>query len=114
MAQNSDAVKALEKALQQLKEQQASPESATGAKASASGTGKRAAYLIKESRRFGDSLIAFYESEKNRVQSFLDTLQAIESGTYAPKRGGGRKGAGRKKNPSHKEAMDAGDTKDKK
>jgi hypothetical protein len=47
------------------------------------------------------------------VQGFLDTINAIESGSYAPKRGGGRKGAGRRKNPTHKEAMEAGDINDK-
>lgn len=111
MARKSDAVKALEKALQQLKEQEGAPAPAPRArtKAAAGGEEKSTEYLIKESRRFGDSLIAFYEEEKNRVQSFLDTINAIESGTYKPKRGGGRKGAGRRKNPTHKEAMEAGD-----
>jgi hypothetical protein len=114
MAKNSTAVKALEKALQQLKDQEGSPDSAPKAKASAEGDDKSVEYLIKESRRFGDGLIGFFEEEKNRAQSFLDTINAIDAGTYIPKRGGGRKGAGRRKNPTHKEAMEAGDINDKK
>ena len=116
MARKSNAVKALEKAILQLKAQEGAPSSApkTRAKASVGGEDKSTENLIKESRRFGDGLIAFYEEEKNRVQSFLDTINAIESGSYAPKRGGGRKGAGRRKNPTHKEAMEAGDINDKK
>ena len=51
---------------------------------------------MKESRRFGDSLLAFYEEEKNRAQRFLDTINDIESGSYTPKRGGRRPNAGRK------------------
>ena len=99
MARNSTAVKALEKALQQLKAQEEAPTTApkTRAKAAAGGEDKNAEYLIKESRRFGDGLMAFYEEEKNRVQSFLDTINAIDAGTYTPKRGGARKGVGRKK-----------------
>jgi hypothetical protein len=99
MARNSTAVKALEKALQQLKAQQEAPTTTpkTSTKASAGGEDKSTEYLIKESRRFGDSLIAFYEEEKTRVQGFLDTINAIDAGTYTPKRGGARKGVGRKK-----------------
>jgi hypothetical protein len=99
MARNSTAVKALEKALQQLKAQEEAPTSApnNSTKASAGGENKSTEYLIKESRRFGDSLMAFYEEEKNRVQGFLDTINAIDAGTYTPKRGGARKGVGRKK-----------------
>jgi hypothetical protein len=116
MARNSTAVKALEKALEQFKAQAGNPASAAKAstKASASGEDKSTEYLIKVSRRFADGLITFYEEEKNRVQGFLDTVNAIESGNYAPRRGGGRKGAGRRKNPTHKEAMEAGDINDKK
>jgi hypothetical protein len=114
MARNTTAVKALEKALQQLKAQEGAPASAPRTKASAGGENKSVEYLIKESRRFGDGLLAFHEQEKQKAQSFLDTINAIESGSYAPKRGGGRKGAGRRKNPSHKEAMEAGDVNDKK
>jgi hypothetical protein len=51
---------------------------------------------VKESRRFGESLIGFYEEEKNRVQKFLDTINQIESGSYTPRRGGPRANAGRK------------------
>ena len=88
MAGNSTAVKALEKALEQLKAQAGNPASAAKAstKASADGDDKSTEYLIKESRRFGDGLIAFYEEEKERVQGFLDTINATESGTYAPRR----------------------------
>lgn len=57
---------------------------------------KRTAYLVKESRKFGESLIAFYEEEKNRAQKFLDTINEIESGSYTPRRGGPRANAGRK------------------
>jgi hypothetical protein len=113
MARNATAVKALEKALQQLKDQEGAPGSAPKSKAAAGDEDKSVEYLIKESRRFGDGLIAFCEEEKNKVQRFLDTISAIESGSYAPKRGGGRKGAGRRKNPTHKEAMEAGDINDK-
>src|SRR5687768_1415757 len=106
MTRKSTAVKALEKALQQLKAQEGAPESAprTRTKASEGGEDKSVEYLIKESRKFGDGLIAFYDEEKKRVQTFLDTINAIESGSYAPKRGGRRKGAGKRKNPTHKEA----------
>jgi hypothetical protein len=101
-------VKALEKALQQLKSQEGNQQAAPKAQAAADSGDKSAEYLIKQSRRFGDSLIAFYEEERNRAQGFLDTINAIESGSYAPK------SAGRRKNPSHKEAMEAGDINDNK
>ena len=97
MAKSSSAVKALEKALQELRSQEATTPSAGRASASKSKVDtKRTDYLVKESRRFGDSLIAFYEEEKNRVQKFLDTINEIESGTYTPRRGGPRANAGRK------------------
>ena len=115
MAKDSQAVKALEKALQQLKAQASTPAVARGrAKAKPASEGKSAEYLIKESRRFGDGLLAFYEEEKQRVQTFLDTIDAIDSGSYVPKRGGGRQGAGRRKAATHKEAMEAGDINDNK
>ena len=97
MAKSSSAVKALEKALQELRSQEATTPGAGRASASKSKVDtKRTDYLVKESRRFGDSLIAFYEEEKNRVQKFLDTINEIESGTYTPRRGGPRANAGRK------------------
>jgi hypothetical protein len=95
MAKNSSAVKALEKVLQELR----NPTPAKAGRPAASKSTadiKGSAYLIKESRRFGDSLIAFYDEEKNRVQKFLDTISEIESGTYTPRRGGPRANAGRK------------------
>jgi hypothetical protein len=97
MAKSSSAVKALEKALQELRSQEATTPSVGRASASKSKVDtKRTDYLVKESRRFGDSLIAFYDEEKNRVQKFLDTINEIESGTYTPRRGGPRANAGRK------------------
>jgi hypothetical protein len=97
MARKSTAVKALEKALQELRNQDAT--TPNGGKVSTSKSKvdtKRTDYLVKESRKFGESLVAFYEEEKNRVQKFLDTINEIESGTYTPRRGGPRANAGRK------------------
>lgn len=97
MARSSSAVKALEKALQELKNQESTTPNGGRTSASKSKTDtKRTDYLVKESRKFGESLIGFYEEEKNRVQKFLDTINEIESGSYAPKRGGRRPNAGRK------------------
>lgn len=97
MAKSSTAVKALEKALQELKNQEATTPGVGRATSSRSKVDtKRTDYLVKESRKFGESLIAFYEEEKNRVQKFLDTINEIESGTYTPRRGGPRANAGRK------------------
>jgi hypothetical protein len=97
MARNTSAVKALEKALEQLRNTEtAAPATGRPSKKESKGDDKRMEYLLKESRKFGDSLISFYDEEKNKVQSFLDTLSQIESGSYAPRRGGPRKGAGRR------------------
>jgi hypothetical protein len=97
MARNSSAVKALEKALQKLKTQESTAPNATEAPASKSKADtKSTEYLVKESRKFGEGLISFYEEEKNRVQKFLDTINEIESGSYKPRRGGRRTNAGRK------------------
>jgi 23S rRNA maturation mini-RNase III len=97
MAKKSSAVKALEKALENLRNQETTTpkRGRTSASESKEDT-KRTDHLVKESRKFGDSLIAFYEEEKNRVQKFLDTINKIESGTYTPRRGGRRPNAGRK------------------
>lgn len=97
MARTSSAVKALEKALQNLKEQaSSSPKRGRASASESKEETKKADHLVKESRKFGDSLIAFYEEEKNRAQKFLDTINEIESGTFKPKRGGRRPNAGRK------------------
>jgi hypothetical protein len=97
MAKQSPAVKALEKALQKLKNQESTATSTAEAPATKSKPeNKSTEYLVKESRKFGEGLIAFHEEEKNRVQKFLDTINEIESGTYTPKRGGRRPNAGRK------------------
>jgi hypothetical protein len=97
MARSSSAVKALEKALQKLKNQEsASPNVAEAPASRSKGENKSTEYLVKESRKFGEGLIAYYEEEKNRVQKFLDTINEIESGTYKPRRGGRRTNAGRK------------------
>jgi hypothetical protein len=97
MAKNSSAVKALEKALQKLKNQESTAPNAAEAPATRSkGENKSTEYLVKESRKFGEGLMAFYEDEKNRVQKFLDTINEIESGNYTPRRGGRRTNAGRK------------------
>jgi hypothetical protein len=97
MAKSLSAVKALEKALQELKNQESTTPNGGGAYASKSKTDtRRTDYLVKESRKFGESLIGFYEEEKSRVQKFLDTINEIESGTYTPRRGGPRANAGRK------------------
>lgn len=96
MARTSSAVKALEKALENLKNQD-TPSRKRGrfsAVESKKDT-KITDQLVKESRKFGDSLIAFYEEEGNRTQKFLDTINEIESGTYSPKRGGRKPNAGR-------------------
>jgi hypothetical protein len=97
MAKSSSAVKALEKALQELRNQESASPGSGRASASQSKTDtKRTDYLLKESRKFGESLIGFYEQEKSRVQKFLDTINEIESGSYTPRRGGPRANAGRK------------------
>jgi hypothetical protein len=98
MAKQSPAVKALEKALQKLKNQEstASTNAAVAPAPKLKPDTKTTEYLVKESRKFGEGLIAFCEEEKNRVQRFLDTINEIESGTYMPKRGGRRPNAGRK------------------
>jgi hypothetical protein len=97
MAKNSSAVKALEKALQKLRTQESSAPNAAETPASRSkGENKSTEYLVKESRKFGEGLINFYEEEKNRVQKFLNTVNEIESGSYTPRRGGRRTNAGRK------------------
>jgi hypothetical protein len=97
MAKNSSAVKALEKALQKLKNQESTtPNAAEVPAAKSKGDNKSTEYLVKESRKFGEGLIGFYEEEKNRVQRFLDTISEIESGSYTPRRGGRRTNAGRK------------------
>jgi hypothetical protein len=97
MARSSSAVKALEKALQELKNQESTtPNGGTASGSTSKTDNKRTDYLVKESRRFGESLIGFYEEEKNRVQKFLDTINQIESGSYTPRRGGPRANAGRK------------------
>lgn len=97
MAKSSAAVKALEKALQELRNQESTTTMTGRPSASKSKVDtKRTAYLVKESRKFGESLIAFYEEEKNRAQKFLDTINEIESGSYTPRRGGPRANAGRK------------------
>lgn len=75
MARTADPVKALEKALEQLKKQEAAPVSADKIDSSA---------LIKETRKFADSMIS-------TVQGFLSTIDNMESGNYTPKRRGGRK-----------------------
>jgi DNA replication initiation complex subunit (GINS family) len=97
MAKSSSAVKALEKALQELRTQEStSPAGGRVSAAKSKVDNKRTDYLVKESKKFGESLIAFYEEEKSRVQKFLDTINEIESGTYTPRRGGPRANAGRK------------------
>ena len=97
MAKQSSTVKALEKALQNLKKQEtATPKRGRASTSESKEDTKRTDLLVKESRKFGDSLIAFYEEERNRAQKFLDTINEIESGTYTPKRGGRRPNAGRK------------------
>jgi hypothetical protein len=97
MAKNSSAVKALEKALQELKNQESTaPRSGRPSASKSKADTKRTDYLVKESKKFGESLIGFYEEEKNRVQKFLDTINEIESGAYTPRRGGPRANAGRK------------------
>jgi hypothetical protein len=97
MAKSSAAVKALEKALQNLKNQETTTPKRGRVSASESKEDtKRTDHLVKESRKFGDSLLAFYEEEKSRVQKFLDTINEIESGAYTPRRGGRRPNAGRK------------------
>jgi hypothetical protein len=97
MAKKTMAVKALEKALQELRNQESTTPNGGRASSSKSNVDtKRTDYLVKESRKFGESLIAFYEEEKSRVQKFLDTINEIESGTYTPRRGGPRANAGRK------------------
>ena len=97
MPRSSTAVKALEKALQKLKNQESAPPNAAEARTTrAKGESKATEYLVKESRKFGEGLIAYYDEEKNRVQKFLDTIHEIESGSYKPRRGGRRINAGRK------------------
>jgi hypothetical protein len=97
MAKNSSAVKALEKALQKLKNQESTAPVTAEAPVSKSKTDtKTTEYLVKESRKFGEGLIGFYEEEKNKVQKFLDTINEIEAGSYTPRRGGRRTNAGRK------------------
>jgi hypothetical protein len=97
MAKNSPAVKALEKALQKLKNQESTLPNATEEPASKTkGETKSTGYLVKESRKFGEGLIAFYDGEKDRAQKFLATINEIESGSYTPRRGGRRTNAGRK------------------
>jgi hypothetical protein len=97
MAKNSSAVKALEKALQKLKIQESTALNAGDAPATQSKVDtKTTEYLVKESKKFGEALIAYYEEEKNRAQKFLDTINEIESGSYTPRRGGRRTNAGRK------------------
>ena len=97
MARSSAAVKALEKALQKLKTQESSTPQPAEAPATKTKTDtKSTEYLVKESRKFGEGLVAFYEEEKNRAQRFLDTINEIESGNYTPRRGGRRTNAGRK------------------
>jgi hypothetical protein len=97
MAKKSPAVKALEQALQKLKSQESTGSQAAEAPASRSKADtKSTEYLVKESRKFGEGLISFYEEEKNRAQRFLDTINEIESGNYTPRRGGRRPNAGRK------------------
>jgi hypothetical protein len=75
MARTADPVKALEKALEQLKKQESAPASSDKVDSSA---------LIKETRKFADDIVS-------SVQSFLSTIDNMESGNYAPKRRGGRK-----------------------
>jgi hypothetical protein len=96
MAKKSSAVKALEKALENLRNQETTPKRGRTSASESKEDTQRTDHLVKESRKFGDSLIAFYEEEKNRVQKFLDTINEIESGTYTPRRGGRRPNAGRK------------------
>ena len=97
MAKQSSAVKALEKALENLRNQETTLPKRGRVSASKSKVNtQKTDQLVKESRRFGDSLLAFYEEENNRVQRFLDTINDIESGSYTPKRGGRRPNAGRK------------------
>jgi hypothetical protein len=97
MEKKSAAVKALEKALQKLKTQESTaPQAAPGSVSKSKGDNKSTEYLVKESRKFGEGLLAFYEEEKNRAQKFLDTISQIEAGTFTPRRGGRRPNAGRK------------------
>lgn len=97
MAKQSSAVKALEKALQNLKKQEiATPKRGRASASEFKEDAKKIDHLVKESRKFADSLIAFYEEERNRAQKFLNTVNEIESGTYTPSRGGRRPNAGRK------------------
>ena len=97
MAKQSSAVKALEKALQNLKKQEtATPKRGRASASEFKEDTNRTDHLVKESRKFGNNLIAFYEEERNRVQKFLDTINEIESGTYTPKRGGRIPNADRK------------------
>lgn len=97
MARSSSAVKALEKALQKLKTQEsAAPNAAETPATRAKGESKTTEYLVKESRKFGEGLMAYHEEEKNRVQKFLETINEIEAGSYKPRRGGRRTNAGRK------------------
>ena len=97
MAKQSSAVKALEKALENLRNQETTlPKRGRASASESKGDTQKTNQLVKESRRFGDGLLAFYEEEKNRAQRFLDTINDIESGSYTPKRGGRRPNAGRK------------------
>jgi hypothetical protein len=97
MARSSSAVKALEKALQKLKTQESAAPSAAEAPATrVKSESKTNEYLVKESKKFGEGLMSYYEEEKNRIKKFLDTINEIESGTYKPRRGGRRTNAGRK------------------
>jgi hypothetical protein len=97
MERKSSAVKAIEKALQKLKIQESTASTATETPVSKSKPDtKNMDNLLKESRKFGEGLLAYFEEERNRAQRFLDSIQEIESGTYTPRRGGRRPNAGRK------------------